>query len=93
MREPEDEDVMSQQSRRKQSFRKNSQMELKEGIVGLKNNSLYCYMNATLQCLACVDDLRDYVLAGKFERFSNKKTVAKNFKYYEQFSRCFSEMF
>jgi hypothetical protein len=22
--------------------------ELKEGIVGLKNNSLYCYMNACL---------------------------------------------
>ena len=53
-------------------------MELKEGVVGLKNNSLYCYMNATLQCMACVDDLRDYILEQKYINFSNKKTIAKN---------------
>jgi len=63
IREPEnEEDMMSQQSMRRKSQRKGKQMELKEGVVGLKNNSLYCYMNATLQCIACVDDLRDYIL-------------------------------
>ena len=25
--------------------------DLKDGIIGLKNNSLYCFMNACLQCL------------------------------------------
>jgi len=50
MREPEDEaDMLSQGSvRTRKSQRKVKQMELKEGVVGLKNNSLYCYMNATL---------------------------------------------
>lgn len=36
--------------------------ELKEGIVGLKNNSLYCYMNACLQCLSPISELRDYYI-------------------------------
>jgi ubiquitin C-terminal hydrolase len=36
--------------------------ELKDGIVGLKNNSLYCYMNACLQCLLPITELRDYYL-------------------------------
>ena len=63
IQEPEnEEDMMSQQSMRKRSQRKGKQLELREGVVGLKNNSLYCYMNATLQCMACVDDLRDYIL-------------------------------
>lgn len=68
-------------------------MEIKDGVVGLKNNSLYCYMNATLQCMACVEDLRDYVLEQKYMRFSNKKTIGKSQKYYEQFYKCFEEMF
>jgi ubiquitin C-terminal hydrolase len=63
IQEPEnEEDMMSQQSMRRKSQRKGKQLELREGVVGLKNNSLYCYMNATLQCMACVDDLRDYIL-------------------------------
>ncbi len=35
---------------------------LRDGIVGLRNNSLYCYMNACLQCLFPIDELRDYYL-------------------------------
>ena len=31
-----------------------------QGIVGLRNESNYCYMNACLQCLIAIDELRDY---------------------------------
>ena len=30
----------------------NRLQDLTEGIVGLKNNSLFCYMNAFMQCMA-----------------------------------------
>ena len=39
---------------------------LKDGVVGLKNNSLYCYMNATLQCLLTIDSMRDYFIQNKY---------------------------
>ena len=31
-----------------------------DGIVGLENNTFYCYMNACLQCLVPVWELRDH---------------------------------
>ncbi len=43
-----------------------NQKELKDGIIGLKNNNLYCYMNSCLQCLLPIDELRDYYLSKQF---------------------------
>lgn len=37
----------SERAKNKKDRRINSK-ELKDGIIGLKNNSLYCYMNACL---------------------------------------------
>ena len=36
--------------------------EMKDGIIGLKNNNLYCYMNSCLQCLLPIEELRDYYI-------------------------------
>ena len=47
-------------------------LDLGDGIIGLKNNSLYCYMNACLQCLMNIDSLRDYYIAQEYQKFSNK---------------------
>jgi ubiquitin C-terminal hydrolase len=30
------------------------------GIVGLRNTSLYCYLNAIMQCMAPIEGLRDH---------------------------------
>lgn len=43
---------------------------IREGVIGLRNNSLYCYMNACLQCLLPIDEMRDYYLTQMYvERF------------------------
>ena len=44
---------------------------LKDGIVGLQNNSLFCYMNACLQGLLVIDEMRDYYLEKKFSKYKN----------------------
>lgn len=33
---------------------------MEDGIVGLENNTFYCYMNACLQCLVPILELRDH---------------------------------
>ena len=59
-------------------LRNHHHKELREGIVGLKNNSLYCYMNACLQCLLPITELRDYYLNMEFKRFHDDKTVSNS---------------
>lgn len=65
----------------------------KDGIVGLKNNSLYCYMNATLQCMIPIADLRDYFLDCKFQRFSNEATVSNSSDYSRKFAEFFEQVY
>lgn len=55
--------------------------ELKDGIVGLKNNSLYCYMNACLQCFLPIEEFRDYMIQDKFERFRKTKCIDNHMDY------------
>ena len=40
--------------------------EYEDGIVGLQNNTFYCYMNACLQCLVPIDELRDYYVTQRY---------------------------
>ena len=42
-------------------------MTYEDGIVGLRNNRFYCYMNACLQCLLPIHELRDYYVGMKYE--------------------------
>ena len=46
--------------------------------MGLKNNSLYCYMNACLQCFLTITELRDYYLNNEFKRFHNTTTLSNS---------------
>lgn len=50
-----------------------------DGIVGLENNTFYCYMNACLQCLLPITELRDhFVLQRYFEVAENGTTKTRN---------------
>ena len=62
-------------------IKKEVKFEVKEGIVGLKNNSLYCYMNACLQCLLPINQLRDYYLILGYSRFGKTETLSDKFDY------------
>ena len=46
-----------------------------DGIVGLENNTYYCYMNACLQCLVAIEELRDhYVMQDYFRVVEGKNS-------------------
>lgn len=34
--------------------------EYEDGVVGLENNTFFCYMNACLQCLLPIEEMRDH---------------------------------
>lgn len=67
--------------------------DLKEGIVGLKNNSLYCYMNAILQCLMPIEEMRDYYLGRNYKRFEQTRCISNSFDYSDGVSDFFREAF
>ena len=62
----EEEDSRSYRSQNSaQRAQGNSQRQmqhLEDGIVGLHNNTFYCYMNACLQCLLPIEELRDHFI-------------------------------
>jgi ubiquitin C-terminal hydrolase len=37
-------------------------INLSDGIVGIKNISYYCYLNAFMQCLIPIDEMRNHYL-------------------------------
>jgi ubiquitin C-terminal hydrolase len=37
-------------------------VDLSDGIVGIRNISFYCYLNAFVQCLIPIDEMRDHYL-------------------------------
>ena len=67
--------------------------ELREGIVGLKNNSLYCYMNACLQCLLPIEELRDYYVCRQYKRFNNMRCISDSFTYSDGICEFLREAF
>ena len=40
---------------------------MKDGIMGLTNNNLFCYMNACLQCFLAIPEMRDYYMNDKYK--------------------------
>ena len=68
-------------------------MNLQNGIVGLKNNSLYCYMNACLQCLLNITQLRDYYLNNEFKRFHNTTTLSNSNQYSREMAGFLGDVF
>ena len=71
-------DERSEKSSKNRAF---STKELKDGICGIKNNSLYCYMNACLQCLLPIEEFRDYMLRADYERYRKVKCVDDHMDY------------
>lgn len=67
--------------------------ELKEGIVGLKNNSLYCYMNACLQCLIPISEMRDYYLNTEYRRFHEYTTLSDSNDYSRKIEEFFKDAY
>lgn len=50
-------------------------------------------MNACLQCLAAIDDLRDYYVDRKFKQFHDTKTVSHSNSYSRMMSEFYDEVF
>ena len=67
--------------------------ELKDGIVGLKNNSLYCYMNACLQCILTITEMRDYYMNEDYRRFHEDRTVSNSNGYSRTIGEFFAEFY
>ena len=44
----------------------NALPSFEDGIVGLENNTFYCYMNACLQCLLPITELRDHYVMQRY---------------------------
>lgn len=75
------------------NLKKTYKGELKEGIVGLKNNSLYCYMNACLQCLIPIYEMRDYYLNAEYRRFHECTTLSDSNDYSRKFEEFYRDAY
>ena len=60
-------DTVSNQSEKKQPIQNLD--NLKDGILGMRNNSYYCYLNAFMQCLAPITEMRDHYLLQKYANY------------------------
>lgn len=59
---------------------------LYDGIVGLENSTYYCYMNACLQCLIPIDELRDHFIMQEYvDACGNVKRMKRHFDFCEKF--------
>ena len=69
--------------------------QLEDGIVGLHNNTFFCYMNACLQCLLAIAPLRDFFLSRSFLSDKHRQRRKNNFEYHlkfeEFYATCFSK--
>ena len=63
---------------------------LRKGIVGLKNNKLFCYMNATFQCLLPIQNYKNYYLERKNFNPERIDSNSYSIKMHEFFSSVFS---
>lgn len=55
--------------------------KLKDGIVGLKNNSLYCYLNSCIQCLLPIEAMRDHFLSQQYAEYKSIQTMRNDFSF------------
>ena len=47
----------------------------------MRNNSYYCYLNAFMQCLAPIIEMRDHYLLQKYALFKDIRTKRDDFNY------------
>ena len=61
------------------------------GVVGLENNRFFCYMNACLQCLIPIDELRNHFIMQEY--LEAAKTGQKRMKNNFEFSAKFHDFY
>lgn len=66
---------------------------LQDGIVGLRNDTFYCYMNACLQCLLAIEPLRDHFLNKDYHQYNPKETKRNNFHFCQQFDMLYQMVY
>jgi ubiquitin C-terminal hydrolase len=47
----------------------------------MKNNRYYCYLNAFLQCLAPISELRNHFLTQEYAKYKEVKTKRDDFSF------------
>lgn len=63
-------------------YRKHKNLiDLKEGIAGIRNNSFYCYLNAFMQCLAPITQMRDHYLTQEYAKYKETRTKRDDFNF------------
>ncbi len=55
--------------------------DLGKGMIGLKNQSYYCYMNAVLQTFVAIVPMRDYFLGQKYAATKGVATKKNSFEF------------
>lgn len=55
--------------------------DLSEGIVGIRNNNFYCYLNAFIQCLIPIEEMRDHYLSQEYAKYKSVETKRDDFSY------------
>ena len=66
---------------------------LEDGIVGLQNNTFYCYMNACLQCLLPINELRDHFILKQYTELKGQERKKNSFEFCNNFHNFFSVVF
>lgn len=55
--------------------------DLSDGIVGIRNISYYCYLNAFVQCLIPIEEMRDHYLSQEYAKYKSVTTKRDDFSY------------
>ena len=72
-----------------------SMPKIGSGVVGLENNRYYCYMNACLQCLIPITQLRDHFIMQEYLNVleSRQRRVKNSFELSSRFHEFYDEVF
>jgi len=62
---------------------------MRDGIIGLENTYLFCYMNTCLQIIFAIAEMKNYYIRGEYKRFKDQKTVSNS----QSFSNMLSQMY
>lgn len=75
-----------------QTINSKTQIEIKTNtpVVGITNNSFYCFINTALQCLLTFQSLTNYFSQEKYNKINHK--TKKSFKYTYAYHNLVSEM-
>eukprot|EP00347_Sterkiella_histriomuscorum_P013357 403365027 len=56
-------------------------IDLSDGIVGIRNINYYCYLNAFMQCLVPLNEMRDHFLTQEYAKYKSVTTKRDDFSF------------